>query len=74
MLAIFGVFRTTLVILGKDNALDRGEVCPFGDLLLFERFPKKHSLILFRQRDKVNVEGRDGALGYLLYYLSMTVN
>lgn len=29
--------------------------------LLFERFPKKHSLILFGQRD-------------LLYYLSMTVN
>jgi len=29
--------------------------------LLFDRFPKKHNLVLFGQRD-------------LLYYLSMTVN
>ena len=42
--------------------------------LLFERFPKKHNLILFGQRDKVNAVGREGALGHLLYYLSLNVN
>jgi len=42
--------------------------------LLFDRFPRKHNLVLFGQRDKVNAEGREGTLGYLLYYLSMNVN
>jgi MSHA biogenesis protein MshM len=42
--------------------------------LLFERFSKKNNLVLYGQRDKVNAEGRESTLGYLLHYLSLNVN
>ncbi len=51
--------KTLYILIDESHLLDMQVLRKLR--LLFERFPKKHSLILFGQRD-------------LLYYLSMTVN
>ena len=64
--------KTLYILIDEAHLLDMNVLRKLR--LLFERFPKKHNLVLFGQRDKVNAEGREGALGYLLHYLSMNVN